>query len=344
MLEPCRRLTARIVSGLFGATPEHLQGQEPPQHVEEVGVHPGQLAFAAFGEVADARVRSGRAAARAAGPRSAGPARTTGRAPRRRSPPGQARGRRGRARDVARDVRVEGIDPSPAVYDELADPLAPDRGGAEGDERGRRAVRAGRSGCRRQRAGRRPRSTTAAPRGRARARASRAAGHRPTRASRRATKTRAIATTGAARTRSSRRRAAESRGGRGRHGSRRARGGPSRGGARPRPCYSLRRIHLDPAGTVVREPRPGPVDRRLSPGPRPSTGARGGRCPTRASAVVPVNDLPRRNCTTAALRPIVAIVPLSSYSNGSTFFFLRILEIVVAGVLAGLQRHRPELR
>ena len=51
--------------------------------------------------------------------------------------------------------------------------------------------------------------------------------------------------------------------------------------------------------------------------------------PHASHAVVPVSDLPRRNCTTAALRPIVAIVPLSSYSNGSTFFFFRILEIVV---------------
>jgi hypothetical protein len=49
-----------------------------------------------------------------------------------------------------------------------------------------------------------------------------------------------------------------------------------------------------------------PREPRRGPGERPA----------------PAESAPRR------LRPIVAIVPLSSYSNGSAFFFFRIREIV----------------
>ena len=222
--------------GLFGAAPEHLQRREPPQDVEEVGVHPGQLAFAAFGEVADAasdqaeqqHEHRARDQQDQHGPRVEH--RDDDRHQDRNQDGEDARG------DVARDVRVEGIDPFPGRVDELADPLALGPPWGRGRRARPRAVRAGRSGCRRPRAGRRRRSTTAAPLGRPRARASRAAGHRPTRASRRRRRRARSRRTGAARTRSSRRRPRpRARPRRPRFGARE--GGPSRGGARPRPSY-----------------------------------------------------------------------------------------------------------
>jgi hypothetical protein len=120
--------------GLFGAAPEHLQRREPTKDVEEVGVHPGQLAFAAFGEVADAasdqaeqqHEHRARDQQDQHGPRVEH--RDDDRHQDRNQDSEDARG------DVARDVRIEGIDPFPSRVDELADPVPPDRRGSEGDE------------------------------------------------------------------------------------------------------------------------------------------------------------------------------------------------------------------
>ena len=49
-------------------------------------------------------------------------------------------------------------------------------------------------------------------------------------------------------------------------------------------------------------------------------------------------------CTTAAPRPIVAIVPLSWYSNGFGLLARDPAGDRLAGVLAGLERDRSELR
>jgi hypothetical protein len=122
--------------GLLGTAPEHLQGRKPPKDVEEVGVHPCQLAFAAFGEVAHAASdqaeqqyeHRARDQQDRHGPRVEHRDDAC-------NQDGHEDGEDARG-DVARDVRVEGIDPLTRRVDELADPLAPDRGGAEGDECG----------------------------------------------------------------------------------------------------------------------------------------------------------------------------------------------------------------
>jgi hypothetical protein len=109
------RLTVRIVSACSALRPEHLQGRQPPQDVEEVGVHPGQLALAAFGEVADATSDQ----AEQQHEHGAGDQQDHHR-------PGVERGDddrhqdrdehgEGARRDVARDVRIEALDPFPAV-------------------------------------------------------------------------------------------------------------------------------------------------------------------------------------------------------------------------------------
>ena len=192
--------------GLFGAAPEHLQGRQPPQDVEEVGVHPGQLALAAFGEVADAtsdqaeqqhehRARDQQDHHR--------PGVEHGDDDRHQDRDEHGEDAR---RDVARDVRVEALDPLPRRVDELADPLAPDRGGAEGDERGRQPFAQVGLELARRALGDDLARPTAARRGRSRARASRAAGPRPSRATPRRRRRARSRRTGATRTRSNRRR------------------------------------------------------------------------------------------------------------------------------------------
>ena len=62
---------------------------------------------------------------------------------------------------------------------------------------------------------------------------------------------------------------------------------------------------------LVRERRARPSRRPPSRGPRWSAAARGARFPRRACALCPSSCARPSNCTTAAPRPIVAIVPLS---------------------------------
>ena len=65
------------------------------------------------------------------------------------------------------------------------------------------------------------------------------------------------------------------------------------------------------AARLVREPGPRPVDDRLRSGPRRSRGGPGGRRPRRARRSRPSSSARARAGSTAAPRPIVAIVPLS---------------------------------
>ena len=92
----------------------------------------------------------------------------------------------------------------------------------------------------------------------------------------------------------------------------------------------------------------------MSPAPAQSTIAfarssfvgRSARCtaPQAAWAFRPFIVRPPSICTTAAPRPIVAIVPLSWYLNGFGSLPSRRRAIVSPDVLAGLQRDRAELR
>ena len=60
-----------------------------------------------------------------------------------------------------------------------------------------------------------------------------------------------------------------------------------------------------------------------------------------SDAFLPVIVRPPWNCTTAAPRPIVAIVPLSLYTNGFAFF-PGLPRDVGSGVLSGLEGHRTQ--
>ena len=130
---------------LLGAPPEHLQRRQPPQDVEEVGVHPRQLAFATFGQVADASAdqpeqqhEHGPAISRISTVHGSSTKTTvatrigtmTARTPR---------------RHVSRDVRVERLDALPGGVDELADPLPADCRWGRARRARPPAVRGGRS-------------------------------------------------------------------------------------------------------------------------------------------------------------------------------------------------------